>query len=1005
MVKTIYSGSCQCLGVLLVVLCLGLETKTKADVQINQLNPAQLWQKVEFQITGVPTGFNPFDQASIRVDANLTLPTNGNMTVPAFWYQDYLRSTNSNGGEVDAASGSPQWRVRFTPPVAGIYAVSISVLTNGQNCATSGVTSFTVTATNLPGRYGYAVVATNGMYFQTQDGRALPLNGHNVCWSGSGTFSNANPGTYMYDSYFPKMQNASENYTRLWMWPFNFALEQTVGSLTNYTLASAWQLDYVLQLAEQEGIYVQLCLDYHGMFQTVPDSYGGNNMWTNNPYNSLNGGPCVNQNAFFTNAVAQALYQNRLRYLIARYGYSQNLLSLEFLNEIDHEYSYCDSNAVATWHSVMAEWVHANDPYHHLVTSSASSPSAASPLFGVTQLDYLSWHQYLKGTTNPAITLASQAAAFRQAYGKPVQLGECNTSASGWDTSKDPYLRGFRQGLWGGALGGSVGTGMSWWWAKIDASNAYSFYSPVSKILGTNGNGLGYGSWTNVVLGTGSKVSTSSVIGLTGGGQILLYVIATNGIWPTGANTKTLAVQSGASMTLSNCLPGTFQANWYSPTNGALVGSSQIVTTNGNLTLTLPNFTEDLAGVILLLPTGMVSGDASICNGSVLMSIIQDFEGFADSAALNAAITYPTANATVTLGATNGVNGSKALIFQGANGSSPYYSQFTLPVTNFSLAGVQSVTLAMKFISGSSENLTIELLDAGGTTIVQGPQVATASISNASFATYTIGVTNLSSTVAGIRFSYGGNDYGTTTVAFDNISLLINQASATIQTILGGSAGPWIVTWSDGVTQTNNSSPATRSVSPTTTTTYTATIQDTVTSITNSASGSATVTVNVIPVTPTAGNSGPVCAGSALSLNTPAVPGAIYTWTGPNSFLSTNQNPTVSSSATVGMSGNYYVTVTVNGCTSAAGSTLVTVNPTAVGGVTSPASAQVYSGNATNITLSGQTGTIVKWQSSTNGGTNWSDIASTANPLLTGNLTQTTIFRAVVQSGDLIGPL
>ena len=55
-------------------------------------------------------------------------------------------------------------------------------------------------------------------------------------------------------------------------------------------------------------------------------------------------------------------------------------------------------------------------------------------------------------------------------------------------------------------------------------------------------------------------------------------------------------------------------------------------------------------------------------------TIIQNFEGFADSAALNAAITYPTANATVTLGTSDGVNGSKGLIFQGNNGVSPWYS-------------------------------------------------------------------------------------------------------------------------------------------------------------------------------------------------------------------------------------------------------------------------------------------------------------------------------------------
>jgi hypothetical protein len=52
--------------------------------------------------------------------------------------------------------------------------------------------------------------------------------------------------------------------------------------------------------------------------------------------------------------------------------------------------------------------------------------------------------------------------------------------------------------------------------------------------------------------------------------------------------------------------------------------------------------------------------------------------------------------------------------------------------------------------------------------------------------------------------------------------------------------------------------------------------------------------------------------------------------------------------------------------------------------------------------LTGQTGSIVKWQSSTDGN-NWSDIPSTANSLSTGALTQTTEYRAVVQSG-VCGP-
>ncbi len=174
--------------------------------------------------------------------------------------------------------------------------------------------------------------------------------------------------------------------------------------------------------------------------------------------------------------------------------------------------------------------------------------------------------------------------------------------------------------------------------------------------------------------------------------------------------------------------------------------------------------------------------------------------------------------------------------------------------------------------------------------------------------------------------------------------------------------------------------------------------------ITSSCGGTAStspalaLTVNAIPSTPTAGNNGPVCAGSALTLSTPTVSGATYSWTGPNGFTSSSQNPTVSSSAAAGMSGTYHVTVAVGGCPSAAGSTAVTVNPAPVGGAAIPTAATVFSGTGTNITLTGQTGSIVKWQSSTNG-SNWSDIASTANPLPTGTLTQTTEYRAVVQSG------
>jgi hypothetical protein len=94
-----------------------------------------------------------------------------------------------------------------------------------------------------------------------------------------------------------------------------------------------------------------------------------------------------------------------------------------------------------------------------------------------------------------------------------------------------------------------------------------------------------------------------------------------------------------------------------------------------------------------------------------------------------------------------------------------------------------------------------------------------------------------------------------------------------------------------------------------------------------SAAGTTSVTVTAPPSTPAASNTGPYCEGGTISLSTPLVSGATYSWTGPNGFTSAVRTPT-RSNATTADAGTYSVTVTVNGCTSAAGTTNVVVNAT-----------------------------------------------------------------------------
>src|SRR5258706_3380100 len=104
-------------------------------------------------------------------------------------------------------------------------------------------------------------------------------------------------------------------------------------------------------------------------------------------------------------------------------------------------------------------------------------------------------------------------------------------------------------------------------------------------------------------------------------------------------------------------------------------------------------------------------------------------------------------------------------------------------------------------------------------------------------------------------------------------------------------------------------------------------------------SPTANVFVQVI-TTPVANANGssPVCDEATISLTTDTLLGGSYSWSGPNAYSSTMQNPFISPAALTD-SGTYTVIVTVAGCPSAPSNTVIVMNPLPVppvGGSNSP---------------------------------------------------------------------
>jgi len=257
----------------------------------------------------------------------------------------------------------------------------------------------------------------------------------------------------------------------------------------------------------------------------------------------------------------------------------------------------------------------------------------------------------------------------------------------------------------------------------------------------------------------------------------------------------------------------------------------------------------------------------------------------------------------------------------------------------------------------------------GATYAWTGPSsysATTAAISRTNATTAMGGTYSVTVTVSGCT-----STASTTTVTVNDIPAAPTITNTTPTLCAGGTISLSIPTTTGATyawTGPSSYSASTAAISRTNATTamggtYSATV--TVNGCTSTAS-TTTVTVNAIPAAPTITNTTPtLCEGGTISLSIPTTTGATYAWTGPSSY-SASTAAISRTNATTAMSGTYSATVTVNGCTSSASTTTVTVNaiPTAPT-VTSPVT---YQQNATATALTA-TGTGLKWYTVATGGT------------------------------------
>ena len=434
------------------------------------------WSRFEAAWTPDVAPANPFDPDEIDVRAEFVSPGGKTVEVIGFWFQDYARSLVANRERLTAV-GEPSFRVRFTATQPGRWRWRWVIRAGG----TTSVLPFAeLRVTPAKDRGFLRASKRDPRQLAFDDGSPYFAVGENTGWYDA-------RGSYAYDDWFGELSAQGANFGRIWMSSWTFGIEWDDTGLGDYTrrLDRAWQLDRVLEEAERTDIHVMISFLNHGAFSSF-----FNPAWANNPYNAALGGPLARPADFFTSAEAKKLFERRLRYMIARWGFSTHVHSWELWNEVDLTDGY-RSAPVTAWHAHMAALIRALDPNDHLITTSHAFLD--DPLvYTDGGLDYTQLHFYgniyFPTYANLPKMVVDRTMARVVSTGRPVLFGEIGVDSRGPNETRavDPEGVGVHDGLWAGVFSGGIGTAMTWWWDNlidVEPERYYPMFGAVARFV------------------------------------------------------------------------------------------------------------------------------------------------------------------------------------------------------------------------------------------------------------------------------------------------------------------------------------------------------------------------------------------------------------------------------------------------------------------------------------------------------------------------------------------
>jgi hypothetical protein len=450
--------------VLLAAVVVSTVSAQKAITQVKMVdNNVKQFSKTEFDVSVSSAFSNPYDEREIALNMMLTSPSGKMLGLPCYY--------------VSGDSQKSNWKARFTPQESGKYTYYF-MLKKSKAESKSPVKSFNAVATNKDG-----ILHINDFWtLKFDSGKPFRGIGENVGWE-SRAFEDQK---WTYDYLLPTLSSNGANFFRTWMCVWNLPVAwKNVSDTKRYSSSTEYynpggveRMDQLVKLCDSLNLHFMVSIDAHGAF--IPAD-----QWKFNNYNKANGGPATTPAEFFTNEEAKAMYKNRLRYLVARWGYSPSIGAWEFFNEIDNAtFTGRDSiliphSIITHWHDEMSTYLKKIDPYKHIVTTSISHRD----IQGMNDLPNLDLNQ--KHIYNHTNAIPRAINEYTTRCKKPYVIGEFGYDWN-WDNVKpekgDDFDFDYKRGLWYGMFSPTPILPMTWWWEFFDDRNMTPYFKNVAFI-------------------------------------------------------------------------------------------------------------------------------------------------------------------------------------------------------------------------------------------------------------------------------------------------------------------------------------------------------------------------------------------------------------------------------------------------------------------------------------------------------------------------------------------